>query len=269
MPFPIRRSGTGTPGQRGRRPVFAMFPIKLDTNMLTPDEWRSTCRGTLELLCPPPTGTSMASRETAFVEITPEVLLKAYACGIFPMAESAEDPALYWIEPPKRGIIPLDTFHVSIAACPHRPRRIASALRSTATSRACWTAAPSRSPAARAPGSTRASARSIEKLYDIGHCHSIEAYENGETGRRALWRLPRPRVLRREHVPSRARRLEGGAGASGGAAAGRRLRAARHAVRHGSSEDVRRGRSVASRSITSCSKQRLVGEADFAALAGT
>ncbi len=39
----------------------------------------------------------MASRETAFVEITPEVLLKAYACGIFPMAESAEDPALYWI----------------------------------------------------------------------------------------------------------------------------------------------------------------------------
>ena len=41
----------------------------------------------------------MASRETAFVEITPEVLLKAYACGIFPMAENADDPALYWIEP--------------------------------------------------------------------------------------------------------------------------------------------------------------------------
>ena len=55
----------------------------------------------------------MASRETAFVEITPEVLLKAYACGIFPMAESAEDPALYWIEPEKRGIIPLDRFHIS------------------------------------------------------------------------------------------------------------------------------------------------------------
>src|SRR6185312_126143 len=55
----------------------------------------------------------MASRDSAFVEITPEVLLKAYACGIFPMAESAEDPALYWIEPEKRGIIPLDRFHVS------------------------------------------------------------------------------------------------------------------------------------------------------------
>src|ERR1044071_2325053 len=55
----------------------------------------------------------MASRETHFVEITPEVLLKAYACGIFPMAESADDPALYWIEPEKRGIIPLNTFHVA------------------------------------------------------------------------------------------------------------------------------------------------------------
>jgi len=55
----------------------------------------------------------MANRESPFIEITPEVLLKAYACGIFPMAESAEDPALYWIEPEKRGIIPLDRFHVT------------------------------------------------------------------------------------------------------------------------------------------------------------
>ena len=36
----------------------------------------------------------MASRESALIDITPEVLLKAYACGIFPMAESADDPAL-------------------------------------------------------------------------------------------------------------------------------------------------------------------------------
>ena len=45
----------------------------------------------------------MASRDTAQVEITPEVLLKAYACGIFPMAETAEDLSLYWIEPEQRG----------------------------------------------------------------------------------------------------------------------------------------------------------------------
>ena len=64
----------------------------------------------------------MANRESAFIDITPEVLLKAYACGIFPMAESADDPALYWIEPEKRGIIPLDRFHV--------PARLARTVRS-------------------------------------------------------------------------------------------------------------------------------------------
>ncbi len=45
--------------------------------------------------------------------ITPQVLLKAYSAGIFPMAESADDPALYWIEPDERGVIPLDQFHIS------------------------------------------------------------------------------------------------------------------------------------------------------------
>lgn len=45
--------------------------------------------------------------------ITPQVLLKAYAAGIFPMAESADDPALYWVEPDERGVIPLDKFHIS------------------------------------------------------------------------------------------------------------------------------------------------------------
>ena len=50
----------------------------------------------------------MASRDDIVIEITPQVLLKAYACGIFPMAESADDPGLYWIEPQQRGILPLD-----------------------------------------------------------------------------------------------------------------------------------------------------------------
>ena len=45
--------------------------------------------------------------------ITPHVLLRAYAAGIFPMAENAEDNALYWVEPEERGIIPLDGLHIS------------------------------------------------------------------------------------------------------------------------------------------------------------
>ena len=65
----------------------------------------------------------MASRDDIVIEITPQVLLKAYTCGIFPMAESADDPALYWIEPQHRGILPLDTVHV--------PRRLARTVRTT------------------------------------------------------------------------------------------------------------------------------------------
>jgi leucyl/phenylalanyl-tRNA--protein transferase len=60
----------------------------------------------------------MASRDDVLLEITPQVLLKAYAVGIFPMAESADDPGLFWIEPEERGIIPLDGFHL-----PRRLRR--------------------------------------------------------------------------------------------------------------------------------------------------
>jgi leucyl/phenylalanyl-tRNA--protein transferase len=46
-------------------------------------------------------------------EITPEIMLRAYAAGIFPMAETADDPGLFWVEPEWRGIIPLDGFHLS------------------------------------------------------------------------------------------------------------------------------------------------------------
>ncbi|MEP0509635.1 MAG: leucyl/phenylalanyl-tRNA--protein transferase, partial [Aurantimonas coralicida] len=45
-------------------------------------------------------------------EITPSILLKAYACGIFPMAEKADDPGIFWIDPTERGILPLDGFHL-------------------------------------------------------------------------------------------------------------------------------------------------------------
>ncbi|HKQ95744.1 MAG TPA: leucyl/phenylalanyl-tRNA--protein transferase [Aestuariivirgaceae bacterium] len=45
--------------------------------------------------------------------VTPQILLKAYASGVFPMAESAEDSALYWVEPEHRGVLPLDGFHLS------------------------------------------------------------------------------------------------------------------------------------------------------------
>lgn len=51
-------------------------------------------------------------------ELTPDVLLRAYAIGVFPMAEDRDDPDLFWVDPRMRGIIPLDAIHV-----PRRLRR--------------------------------------------------------------------------------------------------------------------------------------------------
>jgi len=118
----------------------------------------------------------MANRDSAVIEITPEVLLKAYACGIFPMAESADDPALYWIEPEKRGVIPLDRFHL--------PERLARTVRSdrfTVTVNRDFDGVLDGCAQAR-PGRPRtwinARIRMLyRKLYDRRHCHSLEVYE--------------------------------------------------------------------------------------------
>ena len=121
----------------------------------------------------------MANRESALVDITPEVLLKAYACGIFPMAESAEDPALFWIEPERRGIIPLDRFHLS--------SRLARTVRSDpftvtvdrdfdAVLDGCSEPMPGRT-------HTWINGRIrnlYRKLYELGDCHTVEACEDGE-----------------------------------------------------------------------------------------
>ena len=118
----------------------------------------------------------MANRENTLIEITPEVLLKAYACGIFPMAESADDPALYWIEPDVRGIIPLEGFHL--------PARLARTVRTTpftvwvdrdfdAVIDGCAEAKPDR---ARTWINERI--RKIYRgLFERGHCHTVEVYD--------------------------------------------------------------------------------------------
>lgn len=115
------------------------------------------------------------SNKDAF-EITPHVLLRAYACGIFPMAEDANDPTMMWIEPDMRGIIPLDDFHVS--------RRMQRTMRSShynirvdsnfgAVMDACAAIAPDRP-------STWIN-NQIHELYRAlfkqGYCHSVEVWD--------------------------------------------------------------------------------------------
>ena len=45
--------------------------------------------------------------------LTPDLLLGAFAAGIFPMAETRDDPEVYWVDPRIRGVLPLDGFHLS------------------------------------------------------------------------------------------------------------------------------------------------------------
>ncbi|MFZ1813027.1 MAG: leucyl/phenylalanyl-tRNA--protein transferase [Rhizobiaceae bacterium] len=121
----------------------------------------------------------MSGAQDILLEITPQVLLKAYACGIFPMAESADDPGLFWVEPELRGVLPLDAFHV--------PRSLRKFMKSepfeirvdhdfAAVIDACAQATQSRP-------KTWINKR-IRKLYnelhELGHCHSVECWREGE-----------------------------------------------------------------------------------------
>ena len=119
----------------------------------------------------------MANRTSAFVEITPEVLLKAYACGIFPMAEDADDPALYWIEPERRGIIPLQGFHIPVS--------LARTVRTTRLT--VWVdrdfdaviAGCAEPKSGRGRTWINQRIRSLyRKLYEAGRCHSVEVYDS-------------------------------------------------------------------------------------------
>jgi leucyl/phenylalanyl-tRNA---protein transferase len=112
------------------------------------------------------------------VEVTPELLLRAYRAGLFPMAETRRGNRLYWLDPEKRGVLPLDGFHM--------PRRLLRTVRSrmfeVSSDRdfpmviaACAASAPGRE-------DTWIN-RDIERLFGelnaAGHAHSVECRLDG------------------------------------------------------------------------------------------
>ena len=122
---------------------------------------------------------TMTSRDSAASEITPEVLLRAYACGIFPMAESADDPTLFWVEPEMRGVIPLDSFRVT--------SRLTRTVRSDEFTVRVDTAFKAVVAGCAEPQPGREDTwinKRIRDLYvglhELGHAHSVEAWQDGE-----------------------------------------------------------------------------------------
>ena len=111
--------------------------------------------------------------------LTPELVLAAYARGLFPMAERRDDPDLYWVSPEQRGIIPLDTFHV-----PHRLARTVRSGKFTVTADRAF-ADVMAGCAAPAPGREQTWINDeILRLYVAlaasGHAHSVECWQDGE-----------------------------------------------------------------------------------------
>jgi leucyl/phenylalanyl-tRNA--protein transferase len=145
----------------------------------------------------------MTSIDDVMIEITPQVLLKAYACGIFPMAESAEDNALYWIEPERRGILPLDRVHV--------PKRLARTIRQGGFEVKVDNDFEAVIEGCAAPRSGRRSTwingriRSLyRELFALGHCHTVEVWQDGKlTG--GLYGVHLARAFFGESMFSRAR----------------------------------------------------------------
>lgn len=110
--------------------------------------------------------------------LTADLLLHAYAAGIFPMARSRSDPRMYWVDPEQRGILPLETFHV-----PHRLRRT---LRRGGFEIRCDSAFETVMRACGEPTPDRPETwinepivRLFVNLHDRGLAHSVEAWQDG------------------------------------------------------------------------------------------
>ena len=121
----------------------------------------------------------MTSRDSASSEITPEVLLRAYACGIFPMAESADDPTLFWVEPERRGVIPLEGFRIT-----SRLKRTVRSDAFTVTVNTGFKAVISGCAAPQAGRDDTWINTRIRNLYiglhELGHAHSVEVWDNDD-----------------------------------------------------------------------------------------
>ena len=112
-------------------------------------------------------------------DITPELLLKAYAYGVFPMAKSRADTDVFWVQPKLRGVIPLDGFHV-----PRSLRKLLRKGRFEVTADTAFHGVMEGCAATTAERpETWINARIFQlfaSLHDAGLAHSIETWEDGK-----------------------------------------------------------------------------------------
>ncbi|MFV8557649.1 leucyl/phenylalanyl-tRNA--protein transferase [Sulfitobacter sp. SBS6] len=106
-------------------------------------------------------------------DLTPELLLHGYSIGIFPMAEHRDDPEIFWVDPRRRGVFPLDGFHIS--------RSLSRAMRRTRFTITTNTAFNEvvTGCADRADTWINAEIFSLyAQLHALGHAHALEVWED-------------------------------------------------------------------------------------------
>jgi leucyl/phenylalanyl-tRNA--protein transferase len=113
------------------------------------------------------------------VDLTPELILRAYQAGIFPMAEDATSEDLFWVSPQLRGVIPLDAFHISRSlrkTLKHNPYSVRVDTDFAGVIEGCATAGTERettwiNPAIR---------RLYGELFNRGYVHTVELWDGNE-----------------------------------------------------------------------------------------
>jgi leucyl/phenylalanyl-tRNA--protein transferase len=113
------------------------------------------------------------------IELTPELIIRAYQAGIFPMAEDARSPDLFWVSPEMRGIIPLDGFHVSKSlrkTLKHHPYCVRVDTDFEGIIDGCATVGEDR----RSTWINPAIRKLYRELFYRGYVHTVEVWDGGE-----------------------------------------------------------------------------------------
>lgn len=113
------------------------------------------------------------------LELTPDLILRAYRAGIFPMSEGADDPEIFWVSPQMRGVLPLDGFKMS--------KSLRKTLRKHQFSIVVDHDFPAVIQACATSGSDRettwinATIRDLYgRLFSMGYCHTVEVYDGDD-----------------------------------------------------------------------------------------
>lgn len=121
----------------------------------------------------------MSNRSSDDFELTPELLLRAYTVGVFPMAESRNATTISWIDPRNRGILPLDHLHISKSlrkTIRKGPFEVTCNRDFATVVRECGRRTPDRGETWINPQIEQA----VNELHRMGYAHSVETRLEGE-----------------------------------------------------------------------------------------